>query len=197
VARNKSSFVFYCDWKDTFDALEDKKAGELIKHLLAYVSDENPETDDPIIKAVFAGIKNTLKRDLRKWDEIRQKRSEAGKISANKRQQVLTSVESVEQTPTNSTVSVSVSGSVSERKKKYAEFVTMKEHEYKKLIDEYGLQKTDYMIKTLDNYKGSKGKKYKSDYRAILSWVVDKCKDIQKDSSTNVSELFASKGINL
>ena len=26
------------------------------------------------------------------------------------------------------------------------------------------------------NYKGSSGKKYKSDYRAILTWVIDKVK---------------------
>lgn len=32
-------------------------------------------------------------------------------------------------------------------------------------------------VEVLDNYKGSTGKKYKSDYRAILSWVVDKYKE--------------------
>jgi hypothetical protein len=30
------------------------------------------------------------------------------------------------------------------------------------------------LVEILDNYKGSTGKKYKSDYRAILSWCVDK-----------------------
>ena len=29
----------------------------------------------------------------------------------------------------------------------------------------------------LDNYKGSSGKTYKSDYRAILSWVIEKIKE--------------------
>ena len=57
---------------------------------------------------------------------------------------------------------------------KYAEYVKMKEIEYNKLIEKYGEDITKEMIEVLDNYKGSKGKTYKSDYRAILSWVVDK-----------------------
>jgi hypothetical protein len=28
----------------------------------------------------------------------------------------------------------------------------------------------------LNNYKGANGKKYKSDYLAVLNWVVDKAK---------------------
>lgn len=60
------------------------------------------------------------------------------------------------------------------KKKKYAEFVSLSKHEYQKLIDTYGQQTTKTLITTLDNYKGSSGKKYKSDYRAILNWVVDK-----------------------
>ena len=50
----------------------------------------------------------------------------------------------------------------------------MTEEEHAKLITEHGEEKVKEMIHVLDNYKGSKGKKYKSDYRAILSWVVEK-----------------------
>ncbi len=56
----------------------------------------------------------------------------------------------------------------------YAEFVKMTEEEYNKLVEKHGEELTNKMIEVLDNYKGSKGKKYKSDYRAILSWVADK-----------------------
>lgn len=59
-------------------------------------------------------------------------------------------------------------------KKNYAEFVRMTEAEYQKLIEGYGEEKTKRMIQVLDNYKGSKGKTYTSDYRAILSWVADR-----------------------
>lgn len=64
-----------------------------------------------------------------------------------------------------------------EKKVNYAEFVRMTEAEHQKLVSAYGEEKTKRMIEMLDNYKGSKGKSYKSDYRAILSWVVEKANE--------------------
>lgn len=60
---------------------------------------------------------------------------------------------------------------------KYAEFVSMTEEEYGKLIEKYGEAKTKRAIEILDNYKGSKGKTYKNDYRAILSWVIERTEE--------------------
>ena len=57
---------------------------------------------------------------------------------------------------------------------KYAEFVSLKESEYQTLTEKYGEQTTKEMINVLDNYKGANGKKYKSDYHAILNWVVER-----------------------
>lgn len=59
------------------------------------------------------------------------------------------------------------------KKVKYAEYVSMTEKEYEKLVETHGKEKTKRMIEKLDNYKGSSGKTYRSDYRAILNWVVD------------------------
>ena len=67
----------------------------------------------------------------------------------------------------------------------FAEFVTMTNDEYEKLVVAHGKELADQCIEKLDNYKGSSGKKYKSDYRAILSWVLEelkKNKDIKKSS---------------
>lgn len=64
-----------------------------------------------------------------------------------------------------------------EVKVKYAEFVEMKSEEYDRLILDHGEIMTKKFITALDNYKGSSGKKYKSDYRAILSWVIEKVKN--------------------
>lgn len=65
------------------------------------------------------------------------------------------------------------------QKKQYAQSVTMTEAEYKNLTDQFTEPVAKEMIEILSNYKGSKGKKYKSDYRAILSWVVDAYKERQ------------------
>lgn len=59
-------------------------------------------------------------------------------------------------------------------KYKYAEFVSLTRDEYAKLCEQFGEAQTNRMIEILDNYKGAKGKRYKSDYRAILTWVVDR-----------------------
>lgn len=60
---------------------------------------------------------------------------------------------------------------------KYAEFVSLTEAEYDKLVTQYGKEDTARMIEILDNYKGQNGKKYASDYRAILNWVVGRLKE--------------------
>lgn len=59
-------------------------------------------------------------------------------------------------------------------KKQYAEFVSLKEEEYQKLVDGYGQRAADKFIEELNLYKGSTGKTYKSDYMTILNWVTEK-----------------------
>ena len=119
MAENKKGFVLYADQKSIIDMLPNDKAGELLKHIFAYVNDENPVNEDPLINLAFEPIKLQLKRDLQKWEETRVKRSIAGSISAEKRkqqsQQVLTSVESVEQVPTKSTVKVNDNVNVNDK----------------------------------------------------------------------------------
>ena len=65
-------------------------------------------------------------------------------------------------------------------KTKYADFVSMTEEEHKKLTDLHGDKNTRILIEILDNYKGSNGKRYKNDYRAILNWVIDRAKQSGK-----------------
>jgi hypothetical protein len=78
------------------------------------------------------------------------------------------------------TIKKSKVNEIKENKNIYAEFVKMTSEENEKLVNQYGLEKTTKMIETLNNYKGSNGKKYKSDYLAILNWVVEKVSPIQK-----------------
>lgn len=87
MAKDKKGFILYADQKALFDQLPDEKAGELIKFIFSYVNDENPITEDLIIKLAFTPIQQQLKRDLKKYEETKEKRSEAGKAGANKRWQ--------------------------------------------------------------------------------------------------------------
>jgi hypothetical protein len=61
---------------------------------------------------------------------------------------------------------------------KYAEFVSMTNDEYTSLVAKLGNEEdARRCIEILDNYKGATGKKYRSDYRAILNWVTGRLKE--------------------
>ena len=85
MAKDKKSFILYVDQKDLFNKLPDEIAGKLIKHIYSYVNDENPKAEDLIIDVAFEPIKQQLKRDLKLFESVKTKRSEAGKIGASKR----------------------------------------------------------------------------------------------------------------
>lgn len=70
------------------------------------------------------------------------------------------------------------------KKYKYADFVTLTRDEYAKLCEEYTEDSAKVMIDILNNYKGSKGKKYKSDYLTIRGWVKDKYYEDQQKNGT-------------
>lgn len=72
-----------------------------------------------------------------------------------------------------------------EEKIHFADFVTMTNVEYEKLVNTHGKKFADQCIEVLDNYKGSSGKTYISDYRAILSWVVGKVKEMNFKRQTS------------
>ena len=76
--QNKESFVLYTKYIDTFKELTDEQAGKLIKVILEYVNDLNPEPEG-LIKIAFIPIKQQLKEDLVKWKDEKEKRSLAGK----------------------------------------------------------------------------------------------------------------------
>lgn len=85
MAEEKKSFLLYCDLIHTVEKMTDEKAGLLLKHLLKYVNDLNPSTEDMLIELVFEPIKQQLKRDLEKWNKEKTKKSNAGIMGNLKR----------------------------------------------------------------------------------------------------------------
>jgi hypothetical protein len=75
MAKDKKSFVLYCDIIHTIEQLTDEQAGHLFKHVLYYVNDLNPDTDNVITKIAFEPIKQQLKRDLVRYEKIRERNS--------------------------------------------------------------------------------------------------------------------------
>lgn len=116
MAEGKKSFVLYSDMLQSIEHLTNEEKGILFNHLLEYVNDLNPILNDRLILTAWKPIELSLKRDLVKFEEVKTKRSDAGKRSAKLRALKLqeqnstnsTSVESAEQVSTNPTDSVNV-----------------------------------------------------------------------------------------
>ena len=111
MAENKKSFVLYADLIKSIEHLTYEEKGILLTHLLEYVNDMNPILTDRLILTAWNPIELQLKRDFKKYEEVKEKRSIAGKRSAELRalkndeqnSTNSTSVESVKQCSTNST----------------------------------------------------------------------------------------------
>ena len=116
MAKDKKTIVIYSDWIATFEQLTDEEAGKLIKHLLRYVNDQEP-TADRMTEIIFAQFKQQLKRDLKKWEEIKEQRSVAGKKGADKRWQNIANDSKAKQTIANIAVNDNVNVNVINNKK--------------------------------------------------------------------------------
>jgi hypothetical protein len=66
------------------------------------------------------------------------------------------------------------------------ENVSLLDEEIEKLVSVHGKEKTDWMFDKLNNYKIASGRKYKSDYHAILQWVVGELKNYKPNSQQNL-----------
>jgi len=113
MAKDKKSFVAYCDWLESFEELTDEEAGRLAKHLFRYVNDLNPEAPDKITKMCFIPIKQSLKRDLVKYEERAERARLNGAKGGRPKTQKTQSVISEPKKPDSVNVSVSVNDNVS------------------------------------------------------------------------------------
>jgi hypothetical protein len=116
--QGKKSFVLYTDQREVFDELSDEDAGKLIKHIFSYVNDEDPITEDKLLKVAFLPIKTQLKRDLKMWDEKKEQRAEAGKkgglAKSSNAKQSLAKPSNATNDVANLAVNVNVNGNVND-----------------------------------------------------------------------------------
>lgn len=81
------SFVLYADYSTFLSVLDDAQKGQVFQQIFDYVNSRiELKTDDKMVLMAWLQIKNNLERDLEKWEEVRLKRSAAGKASAEARQ---------------------------------------------------------------------------------------------------------------
>lgn len=92
MAEDKKSFVVYHDIKAILDKLSDEQVGKLFRAMVSQSMGEIvPGFDDLVLDIAFTPIRQQMDRDAEKWDDIKEKRAEAGRRgglkSAEKRAQ--------------------------------------------------------------------------------------------------------------
>jgi hypothetical protein len=206
MAENKTSFVLYSDQRTLIDLLTNEQAGILLKHIFAYVNDENPINTDQLINVVFEPIKQQFKRDLKKWEATKEGRSKAGLASAearriNKLQQTSTNVNNVQQTSTNPTVNDNVNVNVnvkdikevlSVRKVNFSESLKPFLEKYSKdMINDFYLYWTEHGEKDR-KMKFEKQKSFGISQR-LATWNRNNFKPIQQSKIDNPYNLSPSQ----
>lgn len=198
----KENFLLKKNQGEIFEALEDSEAGKLIKGIFKYVNTGDSGLEGSL-KAIFISIKIEIDNNEKKYKErcetnkINGAKGGAPKGNKNaKKEKTTENNQTVEKTTENNMNNhIHIHNNHLENKKDnnrgmgeeeekeetfknakkvhFAEFVTMTNAEYEELVSTYGREFADQCIEKLDNYKGSSGKIYKNDYRAIKNWVVD------------------------
>jgi len=174
MAQDKKSFILYCDQQGVFNKLPDEIAGKLIKHIFAYVNDENPPCDDLLLTIAFEPIKTQLKRDLRKYEVYIDKQKENGaKGGRPKKEQETQITQPFFQEPKKAdNVNDNVSDNVNDKKKQRDVFIKPSIVEIKTYMTEIGM--ADVSEKWFDYYESNGwlvGKNKMKNWRAaVRTW---------------------------
>ena len=198
MAKDKKGFILYADQKAIFEQLPNDKAGELIKFIFSYVNDENPQTDDLIIKLGFTPIQQQLKRDLIKYEETKEKRSEAGKAGANKRWQTITNdskrINDIAKIAdnVNDNVKDKEIDSIEDRKSKFYVSLSLFVNEYpKKMLREFYDYWTEHGVKD-KKLRFEKEKTFGIEQR-LRTWYNRNPKQYDQDNDPNPPEYYIAK----
>jgi hypothetical protein len=176
MAINKKSFVLYSDQKVIIDLLTDEQAGKLLKHLLAYVNDENPVLDDVLLNIAFAPIKLQLKRDLEKWDDIKLVRSKNGKAGGVKSGEAKRSkTKQTKQSEANEAVNVNVNDNVinniDSKQTLFKNSIYFDKDKFKEAFPEWSVEKLKHYYDSALDWSDSKGKLMKDWKATIRGWA--------------------------
>ena len=179
MAQEKKSFLLYVDLIHTMEKLNDEQTGRLFKHILRYVNDLDPEPQDQFTEVVFEPIKQCLKRDLIKYEGIRERNKE----NANKRW----NTKECDRIPPHTTAPNRIpkrtknADSDNDNDKDiniYRAFAHLKLsiEDFDKLRIEYSADQINNVLDSIENYKQNKS--YSSLYLTAKNWLK---RDVQKN----------------
>lgn len=162
-----SGYTFFKSYHDSLVELEKEDKKELLNAIDEYIFENKEPMFSGVKKAIWIVIKPNL--------DISKIRSKSRKSKTNQKE-----IKTKSKANQNENCDLLYPYPYPNNKIKYLDNVYLTNEEYKKLIDKLGEQLTNTYIEKLNNYIGSKGKKYKSHYFTILSWVNKEDKPIKK-----------------
>ncbi len=190
MAKEKKSFLLYVDLIHTIEKLNDEQTGRLFKHILRYVNDQDPEAQDQFTEVVFEPIKQSLKRDLVKYEGIRERNKE----NANKRW----NAKDCDRMPPHATAANripkraknAVSDSDKDKDKDidiYRAFAHLKltVQDFDKLRVDYSVIQIDNVLDNIENFKSNKN--YSSLFLTAKNWLK---RDVQKNEVETSDDRF-------
>ena len=169
--------IIHGDFKDSILGMPDDSVGRLLKGLIAFADDEDPNVylgDDVRANTTFPILRQHILRN----EEYRSKRANNGRsggapigntnarqITKNNQKQAKTTKNKQKQAPNLTLPNLTLPNN----KKTYGECanVLLTEEEYQKVKD----QGLSYLIDELSLYIAGSGKKYKSHYAVIRQWA--------------------------
>ena len=150
MAKDKKGFILYCDVIHTVEKLTDEQAGKLFKHILKYVNDQDPTPEDVITEIAFEPIKQSLKRDLQKYEGIRLKNKENAlkRWNANASERMQVDTKNADRDRDRDRVIDKVIDSIEERKSKFYASLSIYVNEYpKKMLRDFYDYWTEHGVK--------------------------------------------------
>ena len=177
MAQEKKSFLLYVDLIHTMEKLNDEQTGRLFKHILRYVNDLDPEPQDQFTEVVFEPIKQCLKRDLIKYEGIRERNKE----NANKRWNTKECDRIPPHTTAPNRIPKRTKNADNDNDKDiniYRAFAHLKLsiEDFDKLRIEYSADQINNVLDSIENFKSNKN--YSSLYLTAKNWLK---RDVQKN----------------
>lgn len=83
----RDSFIVYTEWGENISILSNEQAGILVKALFSLAKDEEIPQMDAVTEMCFRFLKAQIERDSKRYEEVKNVRSEAGKKGAMARWQ--------------------------------------------------------------------------------------------------------------
>lgn len=186
MSKNKKSFLLYCDIIHTVEQLTDEQAGDLFKHILRYVNDQEPQSESVITKIAFEPIRQALKRDLEKYESIRKRNSDNARMRWD-----ATASSGIPNDTKNADIDIDiVIDSVKDIKVKRDVFIKPSIEQVKAYMIEQGMN--DISEQWMNHYEATGwmiGKNKMKDWKAsVRTWKAN-----QKNNSTNQQIVNRSK----